>query len=95
MKQILILQSLLCKILFLNFFLQFKFTNLFVSSDAINLIVIIYKCRRLLFTSIQHKFNCDICCCVEWNSLVFLDAACSPDVVFHSPTEGRDGSSSC
>jgi hypothetical protein len=26
---------------------------------------------------------------------VFLDAACYPDVAFHSPTEFRDGSSSC
>ena len=25
---------------------------------------------------------------------MFLDAACYPDVAFHSPTEGRDGSSS-
>ena len=24
---------------------------------------------------------------------MFLDAACYPDVAFHSPTEGRDGSS--
>jgi len=37
----------------------------------------------------------DIFCCVECTSLVFLDAACYPDVAFHSPTEGRDGSSSC
>jgi len=67
----------------------------FVSSDAITWIDIIYMCRRPLFTSIQHKFNCHNCCCVEWSSLVFLDAACSPDVAFRSPTEGRDGSSSC
>jgi hypothetical protein len=26
---------------------------------------------------------------------VFLGAACYPDVAFHSPTEGRDASSSC
>ena len=26
---------------------------------------------------------------------MFLDAACYPDVSFHIPTEGRDGSSSC
>ena len=52
-------------------------------------------CRRHLFTSIQHKFNFDICCCVQWISLVFLDAACFPDVAFHGPTEGRDVSSSC
>jgi hypothetical protein len=26
---------------------------------------------------------------------VFFDAASYPDVAFHSPTEGRDGSSSC
>ena len=26
---------------------------------------------------------------------MFLDAACNPDVAFHSPTGGRDGSSSC
>jgi len=26
---------------------------------------------------------------------VFLDAACYLDVAFHSPNEGRDGSSSC
>jgi len=58
-------------------------------------IVIIYKIRRALFTSVQHKYNCDICCCVEWTSLVFLDAACYLDVAFHSPTEGRGGPSSC
>ena len=47
------------------------------------------------FISAQHKFNCDSCCCVEWTSLVFFDAACYPDVAFHTSTEGRDGSSSC
>ena len=26
---------------------------------------------------------------------MFLDAACYPDVAFHSPTEGRDVSNSC
>ena len=52
-------------------------------------------CRRPLFTSIWNKFNCDVCCCVEWTSFVLLDAASYPDVAFHSPTDGRDGSSSC
>jgi hypothetical protein len=48
-----------------------------------------------LFTSIQNKFNYAICCCVQWTSLVFLDAACYADVAFHSPAEGREASSSC
>jgi hypothetical protein len=51
--------------------------------------------RRTLFTSIHHKLNCDICCCVEWISLVFLDAACYPDVYFHIHSGGRVDSSSC
>ena len=55
----------------------------------------VYISRRPLLTSTQQKFNCNICCCVEWTSLMFLDAACYPDVAFHSPTEGRDFSSSC
>jgi len=37
----------------------------------------------------------DVCFCVEWTILVFLDAACYPDVSFHSPTDGRDAFSSC
>ena len=54
--------------------------------------VCMYVCINLL---IQHKLNRYIFCCVEWTSLVFLDAACYPDVAFHIPTDGRDGSSSC
>jgi len=29
------------------------------------------------------------------DSLLFLDAACNPDVAFHNPIEGREGTSSC
>ena len=43
----------------------------------------------------QHKFYCDISCCVEWTSLVFFDAACYPDVNFRSSNEVRDDYSSC
>jgi len=48
-----------------------------------------------VFITIQHKFNCDICCCAERTRLVFLDAACYPDLAFHSPTEGLDASNCC
>ena len=54
-----------------------------------------YKCRRPLFTLNQHKFNCGICCFVQWTSLVFLDAACYPDVAVYIPNEGSDASNSC
>jgi len=80
--------------------LLYSFHNLnsqihIVSCDAMTFIVTIYKSRRPVFTSVQQKFNRDICCCVEWTSLVFLDAACYTDVAFHIPTEGRGGPSSC
>jgi hypothetical protein len=78
------------------FISQFEFTiSHLVSKDSRTHIVIMYMCQGHLFISFHYRFNCAICCHVEWTSLVLLKAACYPDVAFHSPTEGRDVSSSC
>jgi len=78
----------------LIFVSQFEFKMWTCSKWRNYVHVIMYKCRSPLFKSIQHKFNCDIRCCVECTNIVFLDASCYPDVGFHSYTEGRDTSSS-
>jgi len=79
-----------------NLVSKFEFNiSHFVSNDSRTFIVILFMYQRHLFTSIHHKFKCDICCCVKWTSLVIFDAACYRDVDFHIPTEGRNCSSSC
>jgi len=68
----------------------------FVSSNAMTFIVIIYKGRRAFFTTVQHIFNCDTCCCVErtslpatlmWPSIVLLRAvrALAVAMLLHFP----------
>jgi len=73
--------------------LNSQFHTLFQMTQEPSLLL--YTSANPLFTSVQHTFNCDSSCCVEWTSLVFFDAACCRDVNFHTPTEGRECSSSC